>query len=78
METLNLNIPVPKEVLFVLKKDEKSLRDEARKILALDFFKKRRLSLGKAAALAGLSKDDFTIFLGLNRIDIFQYTEEEL
>jgi len=78
LRTININIPVSEEVLFVLKKDEKSLQEEARKILALQYFKERKLSLGKAAELAGMSKDDFTIFLGNNKIDIYQYTEKEL
>lgn len=78
MRTLNINIPVSEEVLFVLKKDEKSLQEEARKILALQFFKERKLSLGKAAELAGMDKDDFVILLGKNQIDIYQYTAREL
>jgi len=78
MRTLNINIPVSEEVLFVLKKDEKSLQEEARKILALQFFKERKLSLGKAAELAGMDKNDFVILLGKNQIDIYQYTAREL
>lgn len=78
MRTLNINIPISEEMLFVLKKDEKSLQEEARKILALQFFKERKLSLGKAAELAGMDKDDFVILLGKNQIDIYQYTEREL
>lgn len=78
MKTLNINIPVSEEVLFVLKKDEKSLQEEARRILAIQFFKERKLSLGKAAELAGMDKDDFVVILGMNGIDIYQYTEREL
>lgn len=78
MRTLNINIPISEEVLFVLKKDEKSLQEEARKILALQFFKERKLSLGKSAELAGMDKDEFVILLGKNQIDIYQYTEREL
>ncbi len=71
MRILNVNIPVSEEILFVLKKDEKSLQEEARKILALQFFKERKLSLGKAAELAGMDKDDFVTLLGRNKIDIY-------
>ncbi len=78
MRTLNINIPISEEVLFVLKKDEKSLQEEARKILALQFFKERKLSLGKSAELADMDKDDFVTLLGKNKIDIYQYTEREL
>lgn len=78
MRTVNINIPISKEMLFVLKKDEKSLQEEARQILALQFFKERKLSLGKAAELAGMDKEYFVNLLGKNRIDIYQYTEREL
>jgi len=65
-------------MLFALKKDEKSLQEEARKIIAMQFFKERKLSLGKAAELAGMDKNEFVILLGKNQIDIYQYTEKEL
>ncbi len=78
MRTLTLNIPISEELLFVLKKDEQSLQEEARKILAMQFFKERKLSLGKAAELAGIDKNEFVILLGKNQIDIYQYTEKEL
>ena len=78
MRTLNINIPISEEILFVLKKDEKSLQEEARKILALQFFKERKLSLGKAAELSGMDKNDFVLLLGKNQIDIYQYTDREL
>jgi predicted HTH domain antitoxin len=78
VRTLNINIPISEEVLFVLKKDEKTLQEEARKILALQFFKERKLSLGKAAGLAGMDKNEFVILLGKNQIDIYQYTEKKL
>ncbi|NUM35900.1 MAG: UPF0175 family protein [Candidatus Brocadiae bacterium] len=78
MKTLNIHIPVSKEILFVLKKDEKSLQEEAQKILAIQFFKDRKLSLGKAAALAGMDKEEFITLLGENKIDVYQYTQEEL
>ncbi|MCF8012157.1 MAG: UPF0175 family protein [Clostridiales bacterium] len=78
MRTININIPISEELLFVLKKDEQSLQEEARKILAMQFFKERKLSLGKAAELAGMEKNEFVILLGKNQIDIYQYTENEL
>ena len=78
MRTLSLNIPISEELLFALKKDEQSLQEDARKILAIQFFKERKLSLGKAAELAGMDKNEFGILLGKNQIDIFQYTEKEL
>ncbi len=67
MRTLTLNIPISEELLFALKKDEQSLQEEARKILAMQFFKERKLSLGKAAELAGRQ---YAYLLGLNVIGV--------
>jgi predicted HTH domain antitoxin len=47
-------------------------------ILALQFFKEKRLSLGKSAELAGMTKNEFVEFLGKHEIDIYQFTEKEL
>ncbi len=78
MSVRNINIPVNDELLFVLKKDEKDLQEELRRIIAMHFFEKRKISLGKAAELSGMNKDDFVTFLGRNKVDIFQYNDEEL
>jgi predicted HTH domain antitoxin len=78
MNILNINVPISEEVLFILKKDEKSLQKEITSILALQFFKEKRLSLGKSAELAGMTKNEFVEFLGKHEIDIYQYTEKEL
>jgi predicted HTH domain antitoxin len=78
MNILNINVPISEEVLFILKKDEKSLQKEITSILALQFFKEKRLSLGKSAELAGMTKNEFVEFLGKHEIAIYQYTEKEL
>jgi predicted HTH domain antitoxin len=78
MNILNINVPISEEVLFILKKDEKALQKEFATILAVQFFKEKRLSLGKSAELAGMTKNEFVEFLGKHEIDIYQYTEEEL
>ena len=78
MGILNINIPVPEEILFILKKNEESLQKEILKIIAMQFFQQRKISLGKASKLAGMNKNDFIEFLGQHEIDIYQYTEKEL
>ncbi len=78
MSVRYINIPVNDELLFVLKKDEKDLQEELSRIIAMHFFEKRKISLGKAAELSGMNKDDFVTFLGRNKVDIFQYNDEEL
>jgi predicted HTH domain antitoxin len=78
MNILNINVPISEEVLFILKKDEKSLQKEITSILALQFFKEKRLSLGKSAELAGMTKNEFIEYLGKHEVDVYQYADEEL
>lgn len=72
-----LNIYIPEEIIFVLKKDKKALEKDVSKLLALKLYSEKKLSLGKCAELTGMSKNDFVNYLGENGIDIYRYTEEE-
>jgi len=45
---------------------------------ALQLFKNHKLSFGKAAELANLSRDDFLIELDKNEIDFIAYDPSEL
>ena len=71
-------IPMDDEMLFVLKKDLQDINREIRASVAMQYFKDRRLGLGFAAKMAGMTKHEFTVYLGKNEVDIFQYTDEEL
>ena len=77
MNQVNLILPVEREVLFALRKDEDLFVNDIRKIIALKYFQSQQLSLGLAAKLAVMSKDDFIQFLGANQVDIYQYTDRE-
>ena len=45
---------------------------------ALQLFKKHKLSFGKAAELAGISRDEFLIELDRNKIDFIAYDPSDL
>ena len=44
----------------------------------LFFYRKRKLSLGKAAELAGYSRIEFIEKLQIENEDVFDYNEEEI
>jgi len=46
--------------------------------LASYFYRKRTLSLGRAAHLAGLSRWDFIEYLSDNQVPVLDFTPEEL
>ena len=78
MRKFNIQLAISEEILFILKKDEKDLQKEILKILAMQFFMQKKLSLGKAAEMAEMDKNDFIQLLGENNIDIYRYTKQEL
>jgi predicted HTH domain antitoxin len=45
---------------------------------ALQLFKKHKLSFGKAAELAGISRDEFLLELDKNDVDFIAYEASEL
>jgi len=73
-----VTIPIADEVFFVLKKNEASVQRDILTMLALQYFKTEKLGLGLAAKMAGMTKDEFTVFLGKNNVDIYQYESDEL
>jgi hypothetical protein len=56
-----LTIPYDEDLLRLTGQDPKALEEEARFLLALKWFELGRLSAGKAAEQAGVSKPDFLL-----------------
>ena len=78
MRTQSIEISIPEDILFALKLNKEVLKKEMLTICAVQFFKTRKISLGKAAELAGMDKNDFVDILNQYEIDIYQYTDEDL
>jgi len=68
----------PEEILISLKEDEKHFLKEVKTLAAVKLYELNRLSLGKAAKLAGVDKVDFIKVLGEHKVSIFKLTKEEL
>ena len=73
-----VTIPISNEILFAAKKDVVNIQSDFMQTLAMQYFKEKRLSLGLAAQMAGLQKNDFVTLLSNHNIDIYQYTDQEL
>ena len=54
------------------------MNQQSRLYTALQLLKNHKLSFGKAAELAGISKDEFLIELDKNNIDFISYDSSEL
>ncbi|MBU7012927.1 MAG: UPF0175 family protein [Theionarchaea archaeon] len=56
-------IEIPKEFSLLCKIDEKEIPVYIRKLIALELFREKKISLGKASEIAGLSVDEMISLL---------------
>lgn len=71
-------IPCPDSVLISLKETPEKFAREATKLLAVKLYEMGKLSSGKAAEFAGMSRVSFLQSLGKYGATIFDLTKEEL
>jgi predicted HTH domain antitoxin len=77
-QIINISFPVNEGILSTLKESKEEFTKDVLFSSALLFYRKRKLSLGKAAELAGYSKLDFISKLQEEKEFIFDYSEEEI
>ncbi|MGR3318031.1 MAG: UPF0175 family protein [Candidatus Anammoxibacter sp.] len=75
MKTEKIAFNIPEDLLASLKMGVKGLECEMRMFLASHYFKNKRLSLGKAAQLAGMNRLDFMDLLIRDGVTLFDYDE---
>ena len=64
-----LTISYPDTLPDALRTSREAFERDARQILALRLFKLGRVTSGQAAEMAGLTRVDFLLFAGRNRIE---------
>ena len=72
----NVTVQIPQEALALAGLDNQSESERARLLVALELFREERVSLGRAAELAGLSLEQFMEFSSLRQVPL-HYTAEE-
>lgn len=68
----------PEDILISLKEDEDHFLQEVKVLAAVKLYELNRLSLGKAANLAGIDKFNFIKVLGEHKVSIFKLDRKEL
>ena len=72
MERLvNVNVPIPSEILLTLRADSDEFAAQMKALTALKLCETRKLSIGQSAALAGMDEAEFMKYLGRNKVSIF-------
>ena len=74
----SIPIQCPDSVLISLKETPEKFAKEATKVLAVKLYEMGKLSSGRAAELAGVSRVSFLQSLGKYGTPIFDLTKEEL
>ena len=70
MDTVKIEMELPKDVLLAADISETNATTEIKKYLALSLFKERILSFGKACALSGMDKMEFMMFAGIKGVSL--------
>ena len=73
-----ISFEVPQDLLASLKVGAKTLGQQIRLLAAVAYFQEKKLSLGKAAQLAGVNRLAFMDILAEQGLVIFDYDETEL
>lgn len=76
IETVSFEIP--QDLLASLKVGAETLGQQIRLLAAIAYFQEKKLSLGKAAQLAGVNRLAFMDILAEQGVVIFDYDETEL
>lgn len=74
MVTRHISIEIPESILIAEKTDEVSFARELRILAAVKLYEMGRLSSGRAAELAGMSRIEFLMSLG--RYKVFPFISE--
>ena len=72
-----VTVNVPNEVLYDTHMSTAEATAFARKMVALGYYIHNNVSIGYCAEIAGLTEEEFMIFLGQNKIDIFHFQDDE-
>jgi len=78
MNTQTISIDFPNDILLALNESEQELKQRVKIVLAIQLFKLQKLTIGKAAQIAGLSRFQFEGLLAENEISISNLTIDDI
>jgi len=78
MAMAKVHFEIPEDILYALNENIIDFTSQTRLFTALQLFSRHKLSLGKAAQLAGIKKEHFLMEMDKYDIPLIDYEPEEL
>lgn len=78
MNTKTISLDFPNDILLALNESENDLKKRIKLMLAIQLYKLKKLTIGKASQLSELSRLEFEIELSKNKIPISNLTEKDI
>jgi predicted HTH domain antitoxin len=78
MDTHAITVKLPADILLTLNETETELEQQLRISFALRLYGQQKITIGKAAQLAGLSRWQFEILLAENKSPVSNLTFEDI
>jgi predicted HTH domain antitoxin len=78
MAMAKVHFEIPEDILYALNENVLDFTFQTRLFTALQLYKRHKLSLGKAAQLAGIKKEYFLMEMDKYEIPLIDYEPEEL
>ena len=78
MNTQTISIDFPSEIMLALNETESEIKQRIKVSFAIRLYKLQKLTIGKAAQVAGLSRLQFESLLSENNIPISNLTIEDV
>lgn len=67
---------IPDEVLYETKMSKEQANEFARRAVALSYYTQSGVSIGYCAQIAGMTEEEFMKYMGLNRVSVFRFDNE--
>jgi len=78
MNTQIISIDFPSDILLTLNKNENELKQDIKLALAIRLYRLQKITIGKAAQIAGLSRLAFETMLSENEVPISNLNIEDI
>lgn len=78
METLSLQLNLPSDLLSLLRLSPQNMEQKVQHWVALELFRMRKISAGKAAQVAGMTLYDFMKLTRQHNVAWIEYHDNEL